>query len=46
MNKDLITELQFPRVKIPLKPVTGFIKKNTKELGVEITEIVKFFINI
>ena len=46
VDKDFITELQFPRVKILLKPITGFIKKNTKEPWVEITEIVKFFINI
>ena len=46
MDKDFITELRFPRVKIPLKPITGFIKENTKEPWVEITEIVKFFINI
>ena len=31
MNKDFITELQFPRIKIPPKPITGFIKENTKE---------------
>ena len=31
VNKDLITELQLPRVKIPPKPITGFIKENTKE---------------
>ena len=31
MDKDLITELRFPRVKIPFKPITGFIKENTKE---------------
>ena len=31
MNKDLITKLQFPRIKILLKPITGFIKENTKE---------------
>ena len=31
MNKDLITELWLPRVKIPLKLVIGFIKENTKE---------------
>ena len=31
VNKNLITELRLPRVKIPLKPVTGFIKENTKE---------------
>ena len=46
MDKDFITELRFPRVKIPLKPIIGFIKENTKELWVKITEIVKFFINI
>ena len=46
MNKDLITELRFPRVKIPLKPITGFIKENTKEPWVEITEIAKFSIDI
>ena len=32
MDKDFITELRFPRVKIPPKPITGFIKENTKEL--------------
>ena len=46
MDKDLITELRLPRVKIPPKPITGFIKKNTKEPWVEITEIAKFFIDI
>ena len=46
VDKDLITELQFPRVKIPLKPIIGFIKENTKEPWVEITEIAKFSINI
>ena len=46
MNKNLITELRLPRIKIPLKPITGFIKKNTKEPWVEITEIAKFFIDI
>ena len=46
VDKDLITELRFPRVKIPLKPIIGFIKENTKEPWVEITEIAKFFINI
>ena len=46
MNKDLITELQLPRVEILLKPITGFIKENTKEPWVEITEIIKFSINI
>ena len=46
INKDFITELRLPRVKIPPKSITGFIKENTKELWVEITEIAKFFINI
>ena len=46
MDKDLITELQLPRVKIPLKSITGFIKENIKEPWVEITEIAKFSINI
>ena len=46
VDKDFIMELRFPRVKIPLKPIIGFIKENTKEPGVEITEIIKFFINI
>ena len=46
MDKDFITELRLPRIKIPPKPVTGFIKENTKEPGVEITEIVKFSIDI
>ena len=31
VNKNLITELRLPRVKIPPKSITGFIKKNTKE---------------
>ena len=46
MDKDFITELRLPRVKIPPKPIIGFIKENTKEPWVEITEIIKFFINI
>ena len=46
VDKDLITELRLPRVKIPLKPITGFIKKNTKEPWVKITEIAKFSIDI
>ena len=46
VDKDLITELQLPRVKIPPKPITGFIKENTKEPWVEITEIAKFSIDI
>ena len=31
VEKDLITELRLPRIKILLKPITGFIKENTKE---------------
>ena len=46
VDKDLITELRLPRVKIPPKPIIGFIKENIKEPWVEITEIVKFFIDI
>ena len=46
VNKDLVTELRFPRIKIPLKPIIGFINENIKEPWVEITEIVKFFIDI
>ena len=46
VDKDFITELRLPRIKIPPKPITGFIKENTKEPWVEIIEIVKFFINI
>ena len=46
VDKDLVTELRLLRVKIPLKPIIGFIKENTKEPWVEIKEIVKFFIDI
>ena len=46
INKNFITKLRLPRVKIPLNPVTGFIKENTKKPGVEITKIVKFSIDI
>ena len=46
VNKDFITELQLPCVKIPPKLIIGFIKENTKEPWVEITEIIKFFIDI
>ena len=46
VDKDFIIKLRLPRVKIPLKPITGFVKENAKEPGVEITEIVKFFIDI
>ena len=46
VDKDFITELRLPRIKILLKLITGFIKENIKELWVEITEIVKFSIDI
>ena len=46
VDKDFITELRLPRVKIPPKPIISFIKENTKEPWVEITEIAKFFIDI
>ena len=46
VDKDFITELRLPRVKIPPKSIIGFIKENTKEPWVEIMEIAKFFINI
>ena len=46
VDKDLVTELRLPRVKIPPKPITGFVKENIKEPWVEITEIAKFFIDI
>ena len=46
VDKDLATELRLPRVKIPPKPIIGFIKENIKEPWVKITEITKFFINI
>ena len=39
-------KLQFPRIKIPLKPITGFIEENTKEPWVEIIKIIKFSIDI
>ena len=46
VDKNLVTELQLLRVKIPFKPIIGFIKENIKEPWVETTEIVKFFIDI
>ena len=46
VDKDLITELRLPRVKIPFKSIIRFIKENTKEPWVEIIKIVKFSINI
>ena len=35
-----------PRVKIPLKSIISFVKENTKEPRVEITEIAKLSIDI
>ena len=46
MDKDLITELQFPRIKIPPKLIIRFIKENIKEPWVKIIKIAKFSINI
>ena len=46
VDKDFITELRLPRVKILFKPIIGFVKENIKEPWVEITEIAKFFIDI
>ena len=46
VDKDFITELRFPRVKIPPKLIIGFIKENTKEPWVEIIKIIKFSIDI
>ena len=46
MDKDLIMELRFPRVKIPFKLIIGFIKENIKEPWVEIITVIKFFIDI
>ena len=46
VNKDLITELRLPRVKIPLKLIIKFIKENIKKPWVEIIKITKFSIDI
>ena len=46
VDKNLIIKLRLPRIKIPPKPITNFVKENTKEPGVEITKIAKFSINI
>ena len=46
VNKSLITELRLPRVKILPKPITNLVKENIKEPWVEITEIIKFSIDI
>ena len=31
VDKNLITELRLPHIKIPRKQIIGFIKENTKE---------------
>ena len=46
MDKDFITELWLPRIKIPPKPIINFVKENIKEPGVKMTKIVKFSIDI
>ena len=46
VNKDLVIELRLPRIKIPPKSIIGFIKENTNEPWVKITEITKFSIDI
>ena len=46
VDKDLITELRLPHIKISPNPITGFIKEKTKEPWVKITEITKFSIDI
>ena len=46
VDKDFVAELRFLYVKILPKPITGFVKENTKETWVKITEIAKFFIDI
>ena len=46
VDKNFVTELRFPRVKILLKSITIFVKENTKEPWMEITEIIKFSIDI
>ena len=46
MDKNLVTELRLPRVEIPPKLITGFVKENTKEPWVKIIKITKFSIDI
>ena len=46
VDKDFIIKLRFLCVKIPFQPIIGFIQENIKEPCVEITEIIKFFIDI
>ena len=31
IDKNLVTELRLPRIKISLKPITGFAKENIKK---------------
>ena len=31
VDKNLVTELRLPCIKLPLKPIIGFIKENIKE---------------
>ena len=45
VNKNLIMELQLPRIKIPLKSIISFIKENTKKHWMEIMKIMKFSIH-
>ena len=44
MDKNFIIKLWLPRIKILPKPITNFVKENTKEPGVEISKIVKFLL--
>ena len=46
MDKDLVLELRFPRVKMTPKLIISFIKENIKESWVKIIKIIKFFIDI
>ena len=46
VDKDLVTELFLPCIKIPFKSIISFIKENIKEPWVEIIKIAKFSINI
>ena len=46
MDKNLITKLRLQCVKIPPKPITGFVQENIKEPGVESIKIIKFSIDI
>ena len=46
MDKNFITELPLPRVKIPPKPIISIVNNNIKESYVEIIKITKFSIDI